>query len=61
MAIEGVLLEHYLLRAVLADDEEGRVAVDADGGRGGGQLHGGLAHIHADAKVELACNESDKK
>lgn len=53
VTIEGVLLEHDLLGAVLADDEEGRVAVDHSGGRGVGQLHSGLAHIHADLVVEF--------
>jgi len=57
VAVEGVLLEHDLLGAVLADDEEGRVAVDHSGGGGGGQLHGGLAHVHADLVVVLGYNE----
>lgn len=57
VTIEGVLLEHDLLGAVLADDEEGRVAVDHSGGRGVGQLHSGLAHIHADLVVEFGYNK----
>jgi len=57
VAVEGVLLEHDLLGAVLADDEEGRVAVDHSGGGGGGQLHGGLAHVYADLVVVLGYNE----
>lgn len=50
MTVEGVLLEHYLLGTILADDEEWRVATKSISSNGGDicQLHGGFAHIHTD-------------
>lgn len=64
--VEGVLLQHDLLGAIFADNEEGRTVV-ADGNRRAATLLTVLrrilahVHIHADLIVELDCNYKKKK
>lgn len=67
VAIEGVLLQHDLLRAILADNEEGRVTFATTAGTHAThllailQLQRCLADLDPELVIELDCNERYKK